>query len=209
MELVEETHPIFIVDGWLPDNYEDIREEFLAYAQNPNITRLDFAFAAVRFKTTLRDGHMSGWGAFWDDDSFVHPAIFGGLLDVLWAEKNGELFLRDENGSMTEYRVIEIGGVPVQQVFAVVDRYHYGENEVARVANYITFSRFGDIIQRAGGVINGASVILTLSNNGIPSAMEAAILSVEEIISDAESDDADSCPDFIIRHEWIGDDIFS
>jgi len=199
VRLVEQAHPTFIVDGWLPDHYEAARDEFLAYAQYENLTRLDFAFAVARFITLLRDGHMSGQGVLIGQDEYGvwGLEIFGDLLDVRWSEINNNLHLRNEDGELTASIVTEIGGAPTAYVFAVIDRYFYAENDAERQHNYVILSRFGDIIERAGGTISGNEVILTLYTNGTISHETATLEPPEPWHGD----------DYIIRYE-IKDDIF-
>ncbi|MCL2575261.1 MAG: S41 family peptidase [Defluviitaleaceae bacterium] len=199
VQLVERTHPIFVVDGWLPDNYEQMRDEFLTYTQNPDITRLEFAFATARYFTTLRDGHMSGWNGLIerDDDNMWSLAIFGDILDIVTVMHNGRMFLREDDTD-TQFEVIEIGGVAISQIFDIIDRYYYGENEVDRQNNYRMFSRFGDVIERAGGTIATNGVNLTINTNGEISTMQVGWMDLS--VSGAELD-------YIIRYE-IMDDIF-
>jgi hypothetical protein len=45
VQTIEQVHPIFIMDGYLSDDYEAIRDEFLLLSQG-DITRQDFVFAA-------------------------------------------------------------------------------------------------------------------------------------------------------------------
>ena len=81
VRLVEENHPIFVIDDWLPEDYEITRDEFLAYSRNENITHKDFFFAMMEYVATLRDGHMN---ALW--------VIETDILDINWQEQNGRLF---------------------------------------------------------------------------------------------------------------------
>jgi len=199
VRLIEQTHPTFIVNGWLPDYYEEIRDEFLEYTQNENLTKLDFAFAAARFITVLRDGHTSGQNVLigQGEDGLWRPAIFGNLLDERWAEADNNLYLRNEDGELTETIVTEIGGVPTVHIFTVIDRYFYAENDADRQHNYAAFSRFGDIIARAGGVIADDVVMLTLYNDG----------AVSEKAVRLEPPEPWGGLDYIIRHE-MKDDVF-
>jgi len=195
IRLAEESHPIFVLGGWLPKDYEAIRDEFLIYARNEDITKLDFAFAAMRYITTLRDSHTSLNGMNMPTESGSwKPIISGGRLDIDWQEQNGKLFLTDDD--ITE--VIEIGGVSVEQIFVVIDRYFYPENEFCRRQNHSNLSRLGDIIERAGGYMTNDSVQITLVDN-----------QGEVVTKDVPwvSEDAGSSREFIIRHEMI-DDIF-
>jgi len=165
VQLVENTHPIFVTEGWLPSNYETIRDEFLVYASDGNLTRQDFAFAMLRYFTALRDGHMN-----------ILAAITTTYLDVRWQVQNEHLYLLNDGGTISDIEVIEIGGVPVSQIFATIARYYYSENEFALEGSRNRFSRTYEIITRAGGNVgNGGVVQLTLNDNGSISAKNAVL----------------------------------
>ncbi|MCL1820344.1 MAG: S41 family peptidase [Oscillospiraceae bacterium] len=198
VKMIEQTHPIFVVEGWLSEDYTDIRNEFLTYTRNRDITRLDFAFAAARYITTLRDGHMNTTLL----DRKNMPAIFGGYLDIHWLLKDGQLFLLDENEAVTETMVAEIGGVPTIQVLEVVNRYFYTENEADQTFRLSRISRFGAVIDKAGGEIINDTVSLTLYENGITSIVEIPLLPAEVTKSRF------AAPNYIIQHEMIGDVFF-
>ena len=104
-------------------------------------------------------------------------------------------FLRDENGNITTTEVIEIGGVLVSQIFSVIDRYYYSENEAARHNSHNRYSRYSSIVERAGGIIANNGIQITVSDNGEIAAKNVGFI------------DQDSEREFIIRHEMI-DDIF-
>ena len=200
VELIEATHPIFVVDGWLGDDYEDIRDEFLEYALNPDITRFDFTFAAARYITTLRDGHMR-W-ALRDSEDAWGFAIMGRPLAVSLEAQSDMLFMldTDENGAVTRAQVTSVGGVPVADVFAVVYRYFYAENEPDHYFQRGWFTRYENIITRAGGEIAGDVVTVTIYENGETTIIEVPFRHIDDAVY---VDDAD----FIIRYEII-DDIF-
>ena len=198
VERIEATHPIFVVDGWLGDDYDDIRSWFLTYAQNPNITRLDFAFAAARYITTLRDGHMNM--ALRDNAETWESAFLGAPLVIDWVAQGDKLFLLDDNMEITQARVVAIGGVPVASVFAVVDRYFYAENEADRYFNRRRFPRFENVINRAGGEAINEVVPVTVYENGQTTMLEVPLRQPQDAATH-------SGPDFIIRYE-IKDDIF-
>ena len=198
--LIEATHPIFVIDGWLGHDYEDIRDHFLAYTQNPDITRQDFLFAAARYITTLRDGHMNM--ALLEDPETWEPAIFGGRLDIDWQVQDDSLALLDSYGVPTQAHVIEIGGVAVSQVFAVIERYFYAENIADHESNMRTRSRYRDVIIRAGGTVVDDAVEITVYENGQTNLLEVPILSFETLIA-RRQEHQDS--NFIIRYEMIGD----
>ena len=184
VRFVEENHPIFVLDDWLPDDYEVIRDKFLAYTRNESITQTDFVFAMMEYIVTLRDGHMN---QLWYDES--------DLLDINWQELDGRLFLTGEDGGITSTEVLEIGGVPVSQVFSVIDRYYYSENEAARHTSHSLFSRLSVVVERAGGMVTNDGIQILVSDNG------------ETMTKDITFFERSREREFIIRHEII-DDVF-
>jgi len=204
VQQIELAHPIFLpipqVYGLLPDDYEEIREWFLEYASRPDITDIDFGFAAMRYIATLQDGHMSG-DILMRTEHGLRPSMAQGgtVLDVSWTLQGGNLFLED--GS----QVLEIGGVPVSEIFAVIDRYYFHENEIYREWDYTLVSRYSRIIERADGEVLADSVAVTLYDNGDITTrfIPHFIPGVDRDFNPYISEDVD----FIIRHEMI-DDIF-
>ena len=195
---IEQTHPIFLpIDqmyGLLPDDYEEIREWFLSYAQNPDITVTDFIFAAMRYITTLHDGHMSGSVVVRGESGQYTWAVeaVGNVLYAMWDARDGGLFFED--GS----QVLEIGGVSVAEIMDVIDRYFFHENEFYRDFTHTRIFRRTSIIERAGGEVfeNGAYIILYYDGNLSTKFIEFWLPTA-----------VDDGMGFIIRHEMI-DDIF-
>jgi len=202
VQTIEQTHPIFIVERWLPYNYEIERDRFLQYANNPHITKTEFAFAAQRYITMLRDGHMSGMVLVEYENQLtrlVGGRTLGGTIDVPWVAQDGQLLWLGDNYIISDTFVVDIGGVPASQILATIDTYFYAENEADRNNNHTTFSRSGDIIQRAGGDISDRWVRITLQNdNDITNIF--AELSFETVSRNEH--------DFIIRHEMLEDIFF-
>ncbi|MCL2704158.1 MAG: S41 family peptidase [Defluviitaleaceae bacterium] len=198
VQMIERIHPIFIVEGWLPDEYETVRDEFLTYAQN-DISTTEFAFAAHKYMTMLRDGHMSGMLASkLDDGGWAYTLKRNGYLNEPWTARDGRLFLTDERRGLKNAEVTAIGGIPTAQVFGVIDTYYYAENEIARQQNYIIFTQFIDVIEKAGGVISDNKVLLTLNQNSELTTLESDIVMPYVL-------NRDSWPDYIIQYEMFGD----
>jgi len=181
VRLIENTHPIFVIEGWLPSNYEVIRDEFLDYTRthNESLTRQDFAFAMLRYFTALRDGHMN-----------ILAALTTEYLDIQWQAQNERLYLLNSNGTISDVEVIEIGGIPVSRIFATIARYYYSENEFALENSRNRFSRAYEIITRAGGNTDNGVVQLTLSDNGNISTENA-------VLTERSPDDADYYIDIV------------
>jgi len=195
VEMIERVHPIFIMEGYLPAYYEAMRDEFLRYARG-DITRQDFIFAAWRYATALRDGHMSGFQLFAPP---IMETLSGDVLTVTWLARADNLYLVGEGGQL--YRVQTVGGVAPQAIFALVDEFVYSENSADRDRVLAMHARYGGFITRAGGEIVGNGVEIVAAYDGGAKTLRAYFDFFQR------ADERDAAPEFIIRHEFI-DDIF-
>ena len=200
VQMVERTHPIFIVEGFLPDDYVLIRDQFLELANNTT-SRQEFVFAAYRYVMTLQDGHMTGFNLF------GVGGMTSGHIDIEWEIEDGRILLVDQEG-ITDIEVIEIGGVPPSQIFAVIDSYVFAENEVYRIWNYGRYIGYGTMIEMAGGFVSDNQTILTLSENGEISELEVELVMLEPPTQPFCMSAFAASFDFVVRHEMLEDDIF-
>jgi len=201
VQMAEQVHPIFIMDGYLPNNYEIVRDEFLNAAQNAT-SRQEFILAAYRYIMTLQDGHISGFNLF---GGLGSNGMTSGLIAVDWEVRNEHLWIVDDS---TDVEVIAIGGIPTAEVFAVIDAHVFAENEVYRLWNHALYARYGTMIEAAGGEVLGDRIILTLNENGEITTMEA-VLEMPEARTEPFSVSAIAATyDFIVRHEMLDDNIF-
>jgi hypothetical protein len=197
VQMIENIHPIFIIDGWLPDDYEAIRDEFLAYTKN-DITEKEFTFAANKYINTLRDGHMNNGFIIEIDDGVWMPVLLkGGRFSELLTAHEGRLFLSDENQGLDNAEVISIGGIMTAQIFPTINTYFYAENEIDRQRNYTVFSRYADVIERAGGEISNGVIQLYVHHNGEYTMLESIV--------DLPTASSAAGNEFIINYEMIGD----
>jgi len=206
VETVEEVHPIFIIEGMLPDYYEDFRAEFLSVTANP-MTRADFNLATTRYFSALHDGHMAmGFGSRMLGGMQL-PLIPGEVLQTRFVASNSRLFLADQ----PHIEVLAIGGTPVADIFYQIDRYHFSENESDRQFNYGLCVGRKIILQRAGADFNSqlwnTYADLTINENGqvstLPIRFSNPLLEVPGFLLGG----VQMGPDYIIRYEMI-DDVF-
>jgi hypothetical protein len=130
IDTVEAVHPIFKIDGMLPDYYEEYKNEYTAIAAAP-ITRTEFVLATQHYFTALLDGHM-GFGLREKVDAKERRYQDGRMIPVSFTAKNSRLFLTDK----PDTEVIKISGAAVADIFAQIDRYYYPENQSARMQKY-------------------------------------------------------------------------
>ena len=187
VELIEATHPIFIITpSLLPQNYQAIRAEFLDHASQTDCVT-QFAFAGQRFFTALQDGHMA---QRWLGNT-------GYFIYVDWDVRDDRLFL-SEGAEITA-----IGGVPIPDVFAQVDRHYFSENKFDRAINLTINSRDKEILRIAGAELADHHTTLTLLVDGEHSTKEVGFTHTNRwVFADVDFDQQ-----YIIRYEWL-DDIF-
>jgi len=195
VEMVEAVHPIFIIRDMLPDYYEAFRDEFLA-TSSELISRTEFVLAIKRYFTALHDGHMGG--GWFTDLSQGEPQAFrdGWFIDTRFVVREGRLFLYE----YPDIEIIEIGGVPVGDIFYQIDRYYFSENESARMWNYAVHSRYELILRRAGAEIRSSEAgpyvyMMTLEDGEQFNRMVSMSADITGLWPDFDD---------IISHEMIG-----
>jgi len=65
VKTIEATHPIFVIEGLLSNDYETVRNEFLEYVLN-DISKEDFIWALQKYNVILQDSHMSSFGSLFE-----------------------------------------------------------------------------------------------------------------------------------------------
>lgn len=199
VKVVEKGHPIFLVDGLLPQNYEPVRNNFLAAAQK-DMTRKDFIFAVNKYITTLKDGHMRSW-LLESEGGMNKPILLGDFLNVSWVCIDEKLYLTDEHGNPSTKQVVRIGGVDISKVYSVVEEHHYSENHVDRMKCIAYFTRYVALIELAGCEITDSKMTLTIDDKGKLSTVNVSTDAPMPSFYNQEQHD------YIIRHE-IKEDVF-
>jgi hypothetical protein len=198
LETVEAAHPIFIMEGLLPGYYGDYREEYLAATARP-VTRTAFVLATQRYFTVLKDGHMGGgYIGVRQPNGLYSPHQDGGYVNRTFTARDSRLYLQEE----PHIEVLEIGGIPVTDIFYQIDRYYYPENEADRMFKYAYFSRYELMLRLAGAEIYMERLPhtdLTLSGNGGIFTMAVAVSGSAPVRFSSPH------AGYIISHEMIND----
>jgi len=195
IDVVEAVHPIFKIEGMLPDYYEDYKSEYLEITATP-ITRTEFVLATQHYCTALLDGHM-GFGLREKVGDKEPRYQDGRIIPVSFTAKNSRLFLVDKPNT----EVIKIGGAAVADVFEQIDKYYYPENHPARMQKYEQQAKYELMLRLAGANIapDDDYVELTLSCDS-EIFTESVDFNPQQKQAPAKSE-----PDYIVRHEMIGD----
>ena len=187
VNVVEEIHPIFIMEGMLEDDYSERRYEYLETTKSLSSIE-EFQFATERYLVSLKDAHTS-----------IIGNLPGGYVDAEFFYHDRVLYILDEQISPEQIEVLEIGGISVASLLDVIDKHFYFENEAAKRLYYPFYARHEVILELAGIEIpESMSIPITLSKDGEKTTKE---LMMTDTPTDKEQ------PDYIIRYEMI-DDIF-
>jgi len=203
VQKVERVHPIFIIEGFLPENYAAIRDAFIDEAKNFT-TLSEFVLAAYRYVATLQDGHMTGFNLFAPS---YRVRTYPGMLQVDWGVQDGRLFLYDEDGR-TGAEVISIGGAPIALVWEMIDEHFFHENAIYRDWNLARYSRYSAMIELAGGKIEDGKTAISFESYDGTGETELYFEMPQPGAVFTTLEDWAAEMDFIIRDEMIGDDIF-
>ena len=214
---VEGVHPNFIVAGRMcMETYEAFREEYLYATANP-MTRAEFILATQRFLTVFNDGHLSRtfltgewyWNAREREWEWETGLVQNGdFIDRYFLSRNGRLFLADENLVITSTEVLAIGGVTVDEIFAVIDRYYGAYNYAGRQRARGRYSRYQVMLLRAGASLyrdeDGNLVTdLTVLKDGEEYIMEVGFTDVHP----TSYRSPDFVPEYRVRWEMKNDDV--
>jgi len=195
VETIEDTHPIFLMDGMLPDDYDERRQAFLNEAAQ-DMTVEEFELAIQRYLTVLRDWHM------------MRRHFSGGFLSSQWFYRDGNILSSViANNEHIYAEVVEVGGVPIEEILAVVDRHYYFENEIGRQLVYPVMSANMLILDMAGAEMIfvdhlGWRMLVSMRN---PNSGEiSTILYAPTRFSETELLRMRTA-DYVVRHEMMGE----
>ncbi len=160
VSVIEATHPAFSLND-IPPGYNEAKDAFLSQASD-EMTVLDLSWLIRAYLSSLKDGHTS-----------VRLTGSSMYLDVAWQAEGDSLYLLDENGRLTNQRVMKLGGIPVGLVFQTIGRYFAAENEAAADQNNTVWSMNKDILSFARVVCDSNKVTLTVEDGR--SAIESAV----------------------------------
>ncbi len=153
---LERTHPLFLTELY-PETYLAAREAFLASAPTCQ-TQADFRLAVSLYLNSLNDGHTGvrrQSNAFAPKNAQIRVAALG-----------NDLFVLDDNGQLTSAKITMIGGVPVKDIFSVVDAYFPAENQTAKDASHSKRMMNYDLLALAGCALDKDAVTVVIDENG-------------------------------------------
>ena len=184
VQMVEEIHPIFIMEGMLADDYAERRSEYLTSTKT--LLHLnDFLFATARYTVALKDAHMN------------YFAIYPNELDVEFVYQDRKMYLHSQPSA----EVLEIAGIPIKDILDEIDNYVYFENESARILKYPEYVRNEVIFKLMGVEAPETRIVpLTLLENEEQATFEVPFVPITHTHANQ--------PNYIIRNEMIEDIFF-
>lgn len=153
---LERTHPLFLAEPY-PEAYLAARETFLASAPACQ-TQADLRLAVSLYLNSLNDGHT---GVRRQSNAFS-PSY----AQLRVAALGSELFILDDNGRLTNEKITEVGGVPIGDIFSVVDAYFPAENQTAKDASHSKRMLNRDLLILAGAEVANDAITLTIDDGG-------------------------------------------
>jgi len=214
VEFVEAVHPNFIIDDRMcMENYEAFRDKYLITTAIP-MTLTEFVLTTQRFLTVLQDGHISRtfltgeWVQTGEEWEWVTGMFQDGyFIDHLFLSRNGRLYLADEDYIITGVEVLAIGGVPIDEIFTIIDMYFGAYNYAGRQRVRGRYARYQLILHRAGARLylceDQLVVDLTVLKDGKELTMEMGFT------QNHPSAYRLPCyqPKYSVRYEMKGDDV--
>ncbi len=180
---VETAHPAFLMDE-IPENYEGAKAEYLQSVASPMIPT-DFLLATQKYLAVLGDRRL--------------PRV-GRYISVQWISVDDRLYLVDGESQVTDYEVIRIGGVPVEDVRKQVDTYYSSENDSAKQRQYEVYCRQDDMLLLARSQFEDTIEIVTRDSCGAENTQNCGFVS-----SDIYSIYYGGFPAYVVEHRMLGD----
>jgi len=156
IETLEQTHPLFI-DEQYPEKYLEAKQAFLQTASG-TCDADAFKLAVSKYLNSLNDAHTAASGA--------SKGLTGRYAQLRCAAQGDELFLLDEDRTLTNTRVAAVCGVSVTAIYSVIDAYFPAENDTALDANHTKLAMNQSILELAGCVFEDDNVVVTIEENG-------------------------------------------
>lgn len=153
---LERTHPLFLAEPY-PEAYLAAREAFLAGVPNCQ-TQADFRLAVSLYLNSLNDGHT---GVRRQSNAFA-PSY----AQIRVAALGSDLFILDDDGRLTSETITVVGGVPIADIFSVVDAYFPAENQTAKDASHSKRMLNCDLLALAGCALTEDAVTVTIDDGG-------------------------------------------
>lgn len=157
IHILEQTHPAFALDK-VPSGYQAAKEALMSKAKDPACTLADFTWAAMAYTASMEDEHTR-------IDPFGNTTQAS--VDIGWVADGDKLYLTGDDGAMTNVTVTAVGGVPIKQLFAVIDQYVASENQAGRDINHAQWAASPALLIKAGvNYSEDNTMVLSLEDGG-------------------------------------------
>ena len=157
IQFVENAHPYFVVEEDLTA-YEQARQNYIDAASG-EMSVGEFQAATAEYLCFFEDGHTR---IRWSEDEY---------LDMEQEYQDGNTYCIDK-GIVSDRSVVEIGGVPIENIYETVDCIFPAENDMALQINRGTYITGRNILELAGVTVQAGdglfgSVTVTYSDGSV------------------------------------------
>ncbi len=184
VSLIESSHPAVSLHA-VPGGYADAKARFLD-ATGVDMTVSAFRFLAMEYLAALGDGHTG-----------IRLPITA-FLPVRWKAAEETLLILDGESLPTGQVVTHIGGMPVAEVFAAIDRLLPYENEFGRARNHAVQATTKEVLEYAGADTRAPVAHAYRQSDG-----QLAETSIPFVYIDSDEDAGEDEPS--LAFEMIGD----
>mgnify|MGYP000064532538 CR=1 FL=1 len=154
ISVVEKTHPAFAL-GDISDDYKQRKQE-LVNSVTKDTGKEEFTLLVRKYLASLHDGHTGV-----QNDSAKR------FLNVNCRADGNDLFLLNDDGSLSADRITHIEGVPVNRIFETVQTYYVAENDAAKNMNNSIWALNDEMLKLAGCDISTGSAEITVERDGV------------------------------------------
>ena len=144
IQFVEDAHPYFIVQKDHSAYEQACRNYMNAASEAMSVG--DFQAATAEYLCFFEDGHTR---IRWSEDEYLD-------MEQVYQDQNT---YRIDNGIVSDRSVVEIGDVPIENIYKTIDHIFPAENDMARQINRGTYITGRNILELAGVITQEADGI--------------------------------------------------
>lgn len=149
IQFIEDAHPYFILQNDLTA-YEQVRQAYIDLAST-EMTVSEFQTLTAQYLCFFRDGHTR---TRWVEEEYL--ALKQRYLD-------GKSYLV-ENGTLSDKYIVQIGNVPINDIYKTIDRCFPAENDMAQQCNRENYIIGRNLLRAAGAQTDSDTVTVSLSD---------------------------------------------
>ena len=162
---VEDLHPSFVLN-MVPMGYEAAKEQYLQAVESPTINEESFELETWRYLSSLNDAYTG------IDCRYT----FQKRLNIELVRLGENTWLKNENGELTEKKVISVAGIPTEDLWSVMEELLVMDNEFAYV-RYSDYLCCDTILDLAGVNVEENELPIVLEEKGVQEEWSVSFIS--------------------------------